>query len=210
MGRSYHWKRHQPLLGHIPEECAIEEGLYDATKKTTMGRCNRETFMSLWRDILFIWIIFPILLFAQFHVSSLGQESGDQEEDMSLPLSWRKLAPAILLFSVTAWFYRRNVCIIDNEYNENDYNAIEPLPLGLVLLPEIFVGTVLLLASVLQNATRALDVLLFSIVILSALAACLSRRPPPPPPHEHDTMKFGYEAANLDKATTFTWDTFLV
>jgi hypothetical protein len=193
MGR-YQLKRYQPLLEHIPEECFFEEGLY-CTKKTISNRLDDEAFMSMWRDILFIWIIFPALLFVQFHLS-LGLE----DEDMSLPaLSWRNLAPAILLFSASSWFYRRNVCMIDNaDVNDDRKAAVEPLPLALVLLPEMFVGTVVILASVLHNATRALDVLLTSIVILSALAACLSR-----PSHENKNFWRGKSGQGDDSGHVF-------
>jgi hypothetical protein len=192
--KSPRWKRYQPLLDLIPEECVVEEGFYNKMLGRIPEECaveglynkiNRqdgETFMFMWRDILFIWIIFPALLFAQFHVS-LALES---EEDM--PLSWRKLAPAILLFSTTAWLYRRNICI----ENADDHDGkAGPLPLLVVLLPEIFMGAVQVLASV-QNLTRALDVLLASSIILTALAACLTR------PHDKKSGK-----ANQEK---MTWD----
>jgi hypothetical protein len=191
--RSSRWKRYQPLLDLIPEECVVEEELYSKHYKRRSGNITKqpcrqdgETFMSMWRDILFIWIISPTLLVAQFH-ASLALKS---EKDMSL--SWRELAPTILLFSTAAWLYRRNIPVRINNTDDHD-DKVEPLPLLVVLLPEIFVGTVLFLAGV-RNLTRALDVLLSSIVILSALAASLTR------PHDKKSGE-----ANQDKMQ-MAWD----
>jgi hypothetical protein len=162
----------------------MEEGLYNKINRQD----DDETRMSsMWRDILFIWIIFPVLLFAQFHVTL----ASDSEEDMPL----RKLAPAILLFSATAWFYRRTIVCIENAAAaDHRADEAEPLPLGVVLLPEIFVGTVLIFLASAQNVARALDVLLTSIIILSALAACIKR------PHDSKSGALYYDKLTRDRS----------
>ena len=169
----------KPLLGVIPEECAVDDDMYLRQKQQQrqQNHCS-ESSSSLWRDVLMIWIVFPGLLIQWFHaaLSSLQEEIQSQGQSWQpLPVTMLTLDVVILMFSASAWLYRRNLNRECEEQEDDDDDEGNETPLWMILLPETFLGFVLILLGV-RCSSLAFDVLLLGVVVLTAMTIFRTNR----------------------------------